>query len=165
MLQLSYGNVATNPVIWGILQHLTPPFKTFTALELNVCGTLKLNSSTLIDHFWTNRPEMYNDCGVLPFLSDHSLLYVVRRGKRSSKGCFKYVKARSYKTFDESAFLADLQKAPWEQVESYEDPNAAWETFLSLFDPICNRHAPFKNTKIPCNPPPWLDSDYIELRN
>ena len=43
--------------------------------------------------------------------------------------------------------------------------NAAWETFLSLFDPICNRHAPFKNTKIPCNPPPWLDSDYIELRN
>ena len=65
---------------------------------------------------------MYNDFGVLPFPSDHSLVYVVKKGNRSSKGCFKYVKARSYKTFDESAFLADLQKAPWEQVECLRGP-------------------------------------------
>ena len=38
-LQLSHGSVATDPVIWGILQHLTPCFKTFTALNLRVCGT------------------------------------------------------------------------------------------------------------------------------
>ena len=52
--------------------------------NLNLCQMITeatrttKNSSTLIDHFWTNRSEMYNDCGILPFLSDHSLVYVVR---------------------------------------------------------------------------------------
>ena len=41
VLQLSPSSVATDPVIWGMLQHLTPCFKTFTALKLHVCGTSK----------------------------------------------------------------------------------------------------------------------------
>ena len=39
VLRLSPGIVATDPVIWGMLQHLIPCFKTFTALKLHVCGS------------------------------------------------------------------------------------------------------------------------------
>ena len=39
--QLSPGSVATDPVIWGMLQHSITCFKTFTALKLHVCGTSK----------------------------------------------------------------------------------------------------------------------------
>ena len=51
---------------------------------------------------------------------------------------------RSYKTFDESVFLADLQKAPWEQVESYEDPNGPLKQHRGIQDQ-CNKHNPRRN--------------------
>ena len=38
---LFHGSVATDPVIWGMLQHLTLCFKTFAALKLHVCETSK----------------------------------------------------------------------------------------------------------------------------
>jgi hypothetical protein len=54
-------------------------------------------SISCLDHFWTDRPELYHDCGVLSYsFSDHSLAYVVRKHNKSSKGNFKYINARSY---------------------------------------------------------------------
>ena len=41
VLQWSPGSVATDPGIWGMLQHFAPCFKTFTALKLHVCWTSK----------------------------------------------------------------------------------------------------------------------------
>ena len=135
-------------------------FSIFTPLPFFPClffpgrfafpGQKSLTAPRLLRHWWS--------------------LFGVRckKGKRSSKGCFKYVKSRSYKTYDDSAFSRFAEGSLgatcviWYRLKN---TNAAWETFLSLFDHIYNRHAPFKNTKLPCNPIPWLDSDYIELRN
>ena len=48
------------------------------------------NSSTLIDHVWTERPDMVTDHDVLPFVYiDHSLVYAIRKSHKKSKGSFK----------------------------------------------------------------------------
>ena len=44
-----------------------------------------------------------------------------------------------------------------------DNPDMAWNIFEGLFVPICDKHAPFKNMKIPNKPPPWFDDDYLSL--
>ena len=45
-----------------------------------------------------------------------------------------------------------------------DNPDMAWNIFEGLFVPICDKHVPFKNMKIPNKPPPWFDDDYLSLR-
>lgn len=63
------------------------------------------SSFSCVDHFWTNRPDLYQDSGVLTYsLSDHSLVYAVRKGTKISKGNFKFVSARPYKNLMKTPF-------------------------------------------------------------
>ena len=122
-------------------------------------------SKSCIDHVWTNRPEMYKNNGAITFpQSDHQLVYAARKSPRLAKGTSRNIRARSYRNFSVSAFLDDLDKAPWHTVEACDNPDMAWDIFQNLFISICDKHAPFKNMKIPNNPPPWFNDDYLSLR-
>ena len=48
-------------------------------------------SSSCIDHIYTNREEMVVETGVVPLgLSDHSLTYIVRKGKKNKAQVYLY---------------------------------------------------------------------------
>ena len=47
-------------------------------------------------------------------LSDHSVVYAVRKFAISSKNTHKHVTTRSFKNFNASAFREDLKSAPWD---------------------------------------------------
>ena len=122
-------------------------------------------SETCIDHVWTTRPEMFANNGAISFShSDHQLVYTMRKATKCARGPSRNIKARSYRNFDVSVFLEDLNQIPRCTIEVADNPDMAWNIFEGLFVPICDKHAPFKNMKIPNKPPPWFDDDYLSLR-
>ena len=65
------------------------------------------------------------------------------------KGTFNnYVEAKSFRRFNETAFLSDLHAIPWEIVSYTNNPDLALDLFLGLLRPICEKHAPTKKIKI-----------------
>ena len=82
-------------------------------------------TSTLIDLFLTNEPSKFNTSGVSHTgLSDLSLIYWARKLLTPSVKP-KVIKFRSYKHFNLNRFLTDIGQAPWDQIESYNDPTLA----------------------------------------
>ena len=43
-------------------------------------------------------------------------------------------------------------------------PDQAWSVFEGIFIHICDKHAPFKQIKVPNKAPSWLNDDYLVLR-
>ena len=122
-------------------------------------------SKTCIDHIWTTSPELYTNRDVItiPF-SDHLLIFGVRKSVNRPKGQPRIINARSYRRFNNNDFIKDLEQAPWSSIEVSNDPDLAWSIFESLFTPICDAHAPFKQVKIPNNQPQWINDEYLACR-
>ena len=67
-------------------------------------------SSTLIDHFITNEPEKISKCGVIHTgISDHSLIYAIRKININHKDKENIIEIRNMKNFNENKFLHDLK--------------------------------------------------------
>ena len=87
-------------------------------------------SRTLIDVILVNNAHRFIESGVVPVaLSDHYLVYcVLKTGK--IKATPKTMEYRSYKNFDNNAFLEDLKCVPWHVIENEEDIDDA--VFLGI---------------------------------
>ena len=71
------------------------------------------NSSTLIDIFLSNEPSRILKSGVVHMgLSDHSMVYAVRKFAILSKNNHKHVTTRPFKNFNASAFREDQSQRP-----------------------------------------------------
>ena len=93
-------------------------------------------TSTLIDHFITNRPEKISDSGVIHTrISDHSMIFAIRKINFSVKRHVNIVEIRNMKKFNDLKFLKDLQNQPWDHIYYFPDnPNTMWEMWKkSLF--------------------------------
>ena len=74
-------------------------------------------TSTLIDHFITNRPENISDSGVIHTgISDHSMIFAIRKIIFSVKLHVNIVEIRNMKKFNDLKFLKDLQNQPWDHI-------------------------------------------------
>ena len=78
---------------------------------------------------------------------DHQLVYTVRKATKCVKGPSRNIEARSYRNFDVSAFLEDLNQIPWCTIEVSDNPDIAWSICEGPFVPICDKHISFKNMK------------------
>ena len=119
--------------------------------------------NTLIDHIYTNNNTFYDSCGVYDIgLSDHSLIYVTRHRKKAKHKTY-YIYGRSYRNFDETLFRHDISNAPWTNVFSKSDVNAATETFNNIFISVANVHTPYKRIKCRTNQPKWITAEFLSL--
>ena len=85
---------------------------------------ITMNSSALIDIILTNRPQRVVSSGVIHLsISDHSLVYVVKKISVSHKTTHTITEVRNYKTFSVDSFNRDLESLPWDNVDNYDDPN------------------------------------------
>ena len=84
--------------IFGLSQLITEPTRV-TAL-----------SQSLIDLCITNTPDKIVRSGVMPLgisrISDHSLVYLIRKTHFTIPGCIKIINTRSFKNFNQEEFLA-----------------------------------------------------------
>ena len=72
---------------------------------------ITLHSSSLIDHIATSEYRNIVESGVIKTsLSDHFLIYCIRKFRGGVKRQHKYITSRQLKNFDRKSFLSDLSE-------------------------------------------------------
>lgn len=123
------------------------------------CTRVTSATKTLIDHHITNDERKLLRSGVLDIcISDHNMIYAIRKNS-IPRGPPKIIEIRSYKRFNNQAFITDLEKQKWEDLSFIRDPNIYWRKWLELFMEILDKHAPLHHKKIRNKSAPWLTQD------
>ena len=120
------------------------------------------SSSTLIDHVATNNKSSLVISGVHPLgLSDHYLVYCIRKFRGSSKKQHKNISTRSLQNFNKAEFLNDFLSVDWKGIVSNtDDINTIVEQWSRLFSLILEKHAPIRNKRVSEKFSPWLTKDF-----
>ena len=70
---------------------------------------LTMTSATIMDHFITNKPEKISNSGVIHTgISDHSLIFAIRKVNIAQKDKENIAEIRNMKNFNKYQFLQDL---------------------------------------------------------
>ena len=157
------------------INYLSPPRYWTNALErFDLTQVIKTptrvtsNSSTLIDHIYTNKPE--NICEiVVPHLtlSDHYPVCVTRAlPKTEKKTCHIEIEYRDFKNFNEEAFLSDLANTDFSSVLMTEDPTLSLSMFYKIFVGVLNKYAKTKSKRVKSQlKPSWISPEINEARH
>ena len=97
-------------------------------------------------------------------LRDHFAIACNRKINFSiGKNSHKYIQYRTFKTFDENAFLCDLSSAPWHQIEAFDNINDILAAWYSLFIAVIDKHAPIRTHRIKHDiQADWLTSEILD---
>ena len=88
-------------------------------------------------------------------LSDHFLVYCVRKFRFASKKQHKIISTRQMKNFSEEDFLKGLGNVHWKKiVTSTDDVSLIVEQWSSMFSIILEKHAPTRNRRVSEKFPP-----------
>ena len=101
-----------------------------------------VNKGTVIDVILTNWPSKYTCAVFNQDLSDHCLIACIRSGAAVTRPPLLTVK-RSLTPFCEQAFLIDLARVSWKDIDLILSVEDAWSFFKSNFLTILDKHAPF----------------------
>ena len=94
-----------------------------------------LDTSTTTDHIATTAPRNIPASAVHKVtMSDHNMLYCVRKFNGNLKKDHKNIRTRIMKNFSEEAFLNDVASIDWEQVLGHSDDiNVLVNNWSSIF--------------------------------
>ena len=119
-----------------------------------------LHSSTILDLIFTNSSHRVTHSGVINLsMSDHYMVFCNRTCKLPRPKP-KVIKVHSFKGFDPSACVTDLQNQPWDTVYLFECPGDAWFAVETFLKDVCIKHAPLRTLRVRGSQPPWM-SDLI----
>ena len=96
-------------------------------------------------------------------LSDHSMVYAVRKFAISSKNTHNHVTTRSFTNFNVSTFREDLKSAPWDSLRNCTTPDEMVEIWENMFLKIADVHAPIRTRRVTNKKSPWITSELREL--
>ena len=119
------------------------------------------HSSTLLDFIMTNSVNISKAGVIDPGVSDHSLVYVIRKFKRP-KGEPKIIRVRSFKNFVDDDFLRDLRNSDWSYFLNFTDLDQSCDIFNSIVKTVADKHAPFVTHKIKGKIEAWVTNDLLQ---
>ena len=127
-------------------------------------------TSSAIDHIATTRTRNIVKSGVYEVsLSDHYMVYCIRKFNGAVEKGHKMIKTRKMKNFNEEAFLADVSGICWEQVlNETDDIDVLVSNWSNLFSLVIEKHAPmttFPMTTMRVSEKycPWIDKGLEKL--
>jgi hypothetical protein len=126
-------------------------------------------SSSLIDVILTTIPNSHVKSGVINIaLSDHKLVYTVIDVNTKIKQIHNYVRFRSYKTFDRTSFLNELDSKLQNDMDvpeniTEQNLDSLWNEFKNIFLSVSNKHAPLKTQRLKNRINPWFNKSIINL--
>ena len=123
------------------------------------------NSSSLIDHIYTNETRKISQSGVIESgISDHFITFCTRKILRGQIGKHNTIKIRPMKNYSKEIFVDLLKGYDWNLVCQVKDNvNEAWEKFSTMFTQVLDDIAPEKEIRIKGRTEPWIDAEIIEL--
>ena len=122
------------------------------------------DSSTLIDHIYTNCPENVNSLNVPNVgLSDHFPIFFTRKMHvKPPKSKHFTIHYRSFNNFGEGKFNEDLQAVPWDTIKLFDDTDDVTEAWLDLFLQVVDKHIPIKQHRVKHKTQPqWISPEII----
>ena len=134
-------------------------YNLFGFQQLIETGTREtLLSSTMLYHIATTSKSNIVTSGVYETsISDHYLVYCVRKFHGASRKQHKYVTARQLKHFDQAEFINDLLQVDWKGITlNGDDSNIIVEQWTKMFSLILEKHTPVRNRRVSENLCPWL---------
>ena len=133
---------------------------------LNLCQAIRVptrvtpTSESLLDLCIVDDSNSVVYSGTCDFgMSDHLLCYVVLKWKFAPVRKQSTVYRRSMKNFNPAEFNADLEKAPWSILETFDDPSDKTDIYNLLLSDILDLHAPLKKVKARKHNAPWITRD------
>ena len=128
-------------------------------MKSSTCETK--TSSTLIDVILTNRVRSFRHSKTVETgISDFHKLVMTSFSSTYQRVRPTKIRYRSYKTFDENAFLPDLRTCPFHECLNLSDSERAYENFKQLFLDITNKHAPVKTKIVRANNAPFMNKEF-----
>ena len=147
-------------------KHLTSIYELFTFKQLITEPTrITTNSSSIIDHIATTSPRNIVKAGVIPIsLSDHFLVFCVRKFEGGVIKDHKTIKTRRIKNFNEQMFLNDVASINWlRALGQTDDINIVVSNWSNLFSSIIEKHAPVQKMRVSDKYCPWVNADLRAL--
>ena len=145
------------PLIHALLDLVVP--HGFTQLIADVTRVRNDQTPSLLDHFWTNRPDKV--ANVQTFVqggSDHRLIFGIRHTKK--KVCHqRIVKKRCFKKFKAQNFIEAVRNIRWFDVYMTDDANTAVELFTNKITAILDQMAPIRKIHCRANYAAWISDD------
>lgn len=124
---------------------------------INEPNRITEKSRTLIDVVLTNTRNRVADSGVLHLgISDHSLIYVIRKISIPFKTRPTMTTVRQFKHFNSTKFKEELGKQAWANVSNHDDPNDMWSLWKHTFLHVVDKHAPPKLKRVRNKKSPWI---------
>ena len=146
------SNLFTQILSLGVVQLVSGPTRHFPG-----------QTSTGLDHFYTNMPEKIS-CIQRQYCSgsDHMLISGVRRAK-SFQGGPRYIRRRSYRHFDPTSFRSAVQKTSWIDLYLTNDVNEAVSLLSCKLTKILDQMAPMQTFQMRKSFTPWLSQETLNL--
>ena len=113
----------------------------------------------------TTRKDLVKEKGTCPLgISDPDMIYATL-ATSVPRDPPKIITIRNYRKFDEREFQTDIDRAPFQVFEVFEDPADAYNAWNVLFTEICDKHASFKQIKIRIDSLPWITKEIRMIMN
>jgi hypothetical protein len=122
------------------------------------------NSAKTLDLILSSIPNIHSNSGVHKIgLSDHFLCYTCLDIKKP-KYMHKVIRSRNYKRFDEKLFMKELKdNKELLDVKFINDTHSAWAKWKSIFNYVCNLHAPLKESRVKERHNPWITPQVVNM--
>ena len=147
-------------------KHMADIYELFSFKQLVEEPTrVTLETATLIDHIATTCARNIVKTGVHEVsLSDHFLVYCIRKFNGAVEKGHKRIKTRSMKHFKEDEFLSDVSDICWEQFfQQTDNINTLVDDWSTLFALIIEKHAPLREMRVSEKHCPWINKDLKSL--
>ena len=127
------------------------------------------SSATLIDHIYTNNKQQVSKVKVVESgISDHSAIFRHLSIKLPKQNPTRHttITFRSFKNFNDTNFLFDLNLLTFANVCDHSDPDEALSVWYDTIKPVIDKHAPIQHKRVKATKPcPWLTQELIrEMR-
>ena len=97
-------------------------------------------------------------------LSDHYMVYCIRKFNGAIENDHKKVETRSMKHFSENQFLSDISGISWGQFFQQTDGiDMLVNNWSSLFSFVIEKNAPLKEIHVSERNCPWISKDFKRL--
>ena len=143
-------------------KHMLDLYELFSFKQLIEEPTrVTLTTSSIIDHIATTSARNIVKSGVYEVsMSDHYMVYCVRKFNGAVEKGHKMIKTRKIKNFNEESFLADISGICWEQMlTETDDIDVLVSSWSNLFSLIIEKHAPMTVMRVSEKYCPWIDKD------
>ena len=118
------------------------------------------DSSSCIDHCYTNVPEKIVSTKVIPVGNSDHMGIVVKKLTKFQASRPQVIKKRSYKHFNPEAFLVDILASNINtEVLKEQSVDGAAEKFETMFKQVLDNHAPERKIQLRRNFQPFISEE------